>query len=129
MPVPSLFFIGTNGAVMEVVADDMTALNLQMKIDSVLNRVEKTKNTSNDLIKAEQDLTVANIPGPSTAVISTSQNNNSTKTVTTLSDTEASSKLQEQVNYIQLINKNHLTITIKLLLFIIFRIKLNVQEN
>lgn len=96
VPVPSLFFIGTNGAPMEIVADDMTVSNLQMKIDSVLNRVEKAKNTLNDFIKAEQDSTVGNIPGPSTAVVSTSQNNLSTKTVTTLSDTNASSKLQEQ---------------------------------
>lgn len=96
VPVPSLFFIGTNGAPMEIVADDMTVSNLQSKIDSVLNRVEKTKNTSNDFIKAEQDSTVGNIPGPSTAVVSTPQNIESIKTDTASSDTEAAKKLQEQ---------------------------------
>lgn len=59
VPVPSLFFIGENGAPLEIIAGTTTAADLATKIDLVLTKVGKNKNASVNLIDAEQKATVA----------------------------------------------------------------------
>ncbi|XP_003704260.1 UBX domain-containing protein 4 [Megachile rotundata] len=54
VPVPSLFFIGENGMPLEIVAGNTTSADLLAKIDLVLSKAGKNKNTSTNLINAEQ---------------------------------------------------------------------------
>ncbi|KAK9301422.1 hypothetical protein QLX08_006243 [Tetragonisca angustula] len=59
VPVPSLFFIGDNGTPLEIIAGSTTAADLATKIDLVLTKAGKNKNTSLDMIDAEQKATAA----------------------------------------------------------------------
>ncbi|XP_076284976.1 UBX domain-containing protein 4 [Lasioglossum baleicum] len=60
VPVPSIFFIGTNGAPLEIVAGTTTANDLLTKIDSVLTKSGKNKTSlSSSLIDAEKKATAS----------------------------------------------------------------------
>lgn len=50
VPIPSLFFIGQNGAPIEVIAGDTSVADLTAKIDTVLSKVD----SSTSLIQSEQ---------------------------------------------------------------------------
>jgi len=73
VPVPSLFFIGENGTPLEIIAGNATAAELVSKIDNVLTKAGKSnKQSSLNLIDAEQKAAVA----------SSSSNNNTVETTT-----------------------------------------------
>lgn len=73
VPVPSLFFIGENGTPLEIIAGSATAAELSSKIDNVLTKAGKSnKQSSLNLIDAEQRATVAG----------GSSNNNAVETAT-----------------------------------------------
>ncbi|XP_033334844.1 UBX domain-containing protein 4 [Megalopta genalis] len=63
VPVPSVFFIGTNGSPLEIVAGTTTANDLQTKIETVLTKAgkNKTSNLSSSLIDAEKKATASGI--------------------------------------------------------------------
>ncbi|XP_076648022.1 UBX domain-containing protein 4 [Halictus rubicundus] len=70
VPVPSIFFIGTNGAPLEIVAGTTTANDLLTKIDSILTKSGKNKTSlSSNLIDAEKQATASGsiISNPSTS--------------------------------------------------------------
>ena len=62
VPVPSLFFIGENGIPLEIVAGSTTSADLLAKIELVLSKAGKNKNTSANLIDAEQKAAATNAP-------------------------------------------------------------------
>lgn len=62
VPVPSLFFIGENGIPLEIVAGSTTSADLLAKIELVLSKAGKNKNTSANLIDAEQKAAATNVP-------------------------------------------------------------------
>lgn len=59
IPVPSLFFIGENGIPLEIIAGRTTAADLLTKIDLVLTKAGKNKNSSTNLIDAEKEVNVS----------------------------------------------------------------------
>ncbi|XP_012252086.2 UBX domain-containing protein 4 isoform X2 [Athalia rosae] len=73
VPVPSLFFIGQNGAPIEVIAGETSIADLMTKIDTILKKVEPAqKDSSTSLIQAEQNVASLTISAkPSEAEIST----------------------------------------------------------
>ncbi|XP_054007262.1 UBX domain-containing protein 4 [Hylaeus anthracinus] len=58
VPVPSLFFIGENGTPLEIIAGTAVVADLLTKIDLVLTKAGKDKNSSNSLIDAEKKAAV-----------------------------------------------------------------------
>jgi len=77
VPVPSLFFIGENGTPLEIIAGSATAAELASKIDNVMTKAGKSnKQSSLNLINAEQKATAA----------SSSSNNNTVETTSNIND-------------------------------------------
>ncbi|KAG7188745.1 hypothetical protein KM043_008365 [Ampulex compressa] len=79
VPVPSLFFIGENGAPLEVIAGEATSTDLISKIDLVLTKAGKNnKHSSINLIDAEKKAndvpTVSDHSDPVTSTAQESQN-------------------------------------------------------
>lgn len=74
VPVPSLFFIGANGAPLEVVSGRVSSSDLEKKIDSILEKAGKktSPGSSASLIDAERSTasgsTTSSIPKPSVSV-------------------------------------------------------------
>lgn len=94
VPVPSLFFIGENGAPLEIVAGTTTVDDLASKIDNVLIRAGKVvQNVSLNFIDAEKEAVIASSSNSNNAVkvaasnISNSMTNSNTDSVTTESTT------------------------------------------
>lgn len=79
VPVPSLFFIGENGIPLEIVAGNTTSADLLAKIDLVLSKAGKNKNTSTNLINAEQKAAAANNATNSASVNIAHEGANATK--------------------------------------------------
>ncbi|XP_031827720.1 UBX domain-containing protein 4 [Nomia melanderi] len=101
VPVPSIFFIGINGTPLEIVAGTITAKDLLTKIDLVLTKTGKNKNSESiNLIDAEKNAAA------STSTIDTSSTNSNT-TVNLESDSTIKSntdisleptKLENEIN-------------------------------
>lgn len=77
VPVPSLFFIGENGTPLEIVAGSATAAELASKIDNVLTKAGKSnKQSSLNLIDAEQKATAASCSSSNNNIVETTSNIN-----------------------------------------------------
>lgn len=95
---------------MEVIADNITVENLQVKIDSILERIGKSKNSSNEFIKTEQDSgAVGNIPGTSSSNEARGSQQNiepkkseASKSSSQVDESSNTTLLNEQVNFNQL---------------------------
>ncbi|KZC07166.1 PREDICTED: UBX domain-containing protein 4 [Dufourea novaeangliae] len=59
VPVPSIFFISTNGTPLEIIAGTTTAADLITKIELVLSKARKNENSSMNLIDAEKKATAS----------------------------------------------------------------------
>ncbi|XP_018407030.1 PREDICTED: UBX domain-containing protein 4 isoform X2 [Cyphomyrmex costatus] len=107
VPVPSLFFIGENGTPLEIIAGSATAAELASKIDNVLTKAGKKSNkqSSLNLIDAEQKATAA----------SSSSNNNAVETTSNINDnnsnpnTDLTSDITESVTSDISNNENYVT--------------------
>ncbi|XP_076242160.1 UBX domain-containing protein 4 [Calliopsis andreniformis] len=90
VPVPSIFFIGENGVPLEIVAGSVTAADLLAKIDLVLTKAGKNKDSSVNLIDAEKKAAASNS--------NTNASVQQESTTTTSSNVEVSSTKTESEN-------------------------------
>lgn len=107
VPVPSLFFIGENGTPLEIVAGNVTAVELASKIDSVLTKARKdSKQSSLNFIDGEQRSTAAssnNNAGSATAsdINDISDNNSNPNIDLTSTLTESVGNLNDNKDVIE----------------------------